>query len=88
MTCTPVLLPDAEDNLARLGKSIRRQVVKKLYWLAEHADVVQHDALTGQWAGLYKLRVGDYRVLYKVNYTRQIISIHVIGHRREIYDVR
>ncbi len=35
---------------------------------------------------LRSLRVGDYRVLYHVNPEQHMITIHKIGHRRDIYD--
>ena len=39
-------------------------------------------------AGLYNLRVGDYRVLYEILHGEQTIVIHAIGHRRDIYRKR
>ncbi|WP_233467234.1 type II toxin-antitoxin system RelE family toxin [Dolichospermum flos-aquae] len=42
-------------------------------------------SLTGQWSGFYKLRVGDYRVIYELDIEEQLIIIIRIGHRREIY---
>lgn len=33
----------------------------------------------------YRVRVGDFRILYEVNGTKLIIFIIDIGHRREIY---
>lgn len=33
----------------------------------------------------YRLRIGDYRILYTVDKTVQIIEIYKIGHRRDIY---
>jgi len=47
--------------------------------------VIRLEALTGELAGLYKLRVGDYRVIYEVLWEEETIVIHAIGHRREIY---
>jgi len=34
---------------------------------------------------IYRMRVGDYRVLYTVDSSTYTITIHGIGHRREIY---
>ena len=42
-------------------------------------------ALTGDLAGLHKLRVGDYRVVYEVLHSEQTIIVHLVGHRRDIY---
>ncbi len=33
----------------------------------------------------YRIRIGDYRILYTVDKTVQIIEIYKIGHRRDIY---
>ncbi len=33
----------------------------------------------------YRLRAGDYRILYTVDKTIQIVEIYKIGHRRDIY---
>ncbi|MCK4233696.1 type II toxin-antitoxin system RelE/ParE family toxin, partial [candidate division WOR-3 bacterium] len=35
--------------------------------------------------GMYKLRVGDWRIIYTVNQKTKVITIHMIGHRKEIY---
>ena len=41
--------------------------------------------LTGNLSGFYKLRIGDYRVIYEFDKENQIIYVNRIGHRREIY---
>ncbi|HEY9702778.1 MAG TPA: type II toxin-antitoxin system RelE/ParE family toxin [Allocoleopsis sp.] len=33
----------------------------------------------------YRMRIGDYRVLYDINDQSQIITLRRVGHRREIY---
>jgi mRNA-degrading endonuclease RelE of RelBE toxin-antitoxin system len=38
--------------------------------------------------GFYKLRVGDYRVIYEILYDEQTIVIHAVGHRKDIYRKR
>ncbi len=43
------------------------------------------EALTGDLEGLFKLRVGDHRVVYELLHEERSIIIHMIGHRREIY---
>ncbi len=61
------------------------RVVQRINWLATNLDAIRLEALTGDLAGLYKLRIGDYRVIYEVLWDEKIIVIHAIGHRREIY---
>lgn len=42
--------------------------------------------LTREWSGFYKLRVGDYRVIYEFDRESRIIIIIRVGHRSEVYD--
>ncbi len=82
------ILDSAVRELANLDKSTGRRIVKRINWLAENLDDIRREALTGELSGLYKLRVGDYRVLYEVLPGEQTIVIHIIGHRREVYRER
>lgn len=82
------LLRAASRELARLDKPVGRRIVERLYWLAEHIEDVQVEPLAGPLAGLYKLRVGDYRILYEVLQEEQTIIVHLIGHRSTIYRKR
>jgi mRNA interferase RelE/StbE len=82
------ILDAAEKELARLDKPVGRRVVERINWLADNLEEVGTETLTASLAGLYKLRVGDYRVLYEVLHGERLIVIHAIGHRREIYRKR
>jgi mRNA interferase RelE/StbE len=53
--------------------------------LAANVEAIRPDALAGDLAGLYKLRVGDYRIAYQLLRSEQVIVVHLIGHRREVY---
>ncbi len=75
----------AARELAQLDKQVARRVVKRIQWLAANLDAVKPDALSGDLVGLYKLRVGDFRIVYEVLYSERLIVVHLIGHRREIY---
>jgi len=78
-------MPEAQKNLACLDKVVAQRVLNKLKWLAANFELVKPEPLTSQWRGLYKLRVGSYRVIYNVDRTAKVITVHLIGHRREIY---
>ena len=54
--------------------------------LAENIEQINPQALKGELAGLYKLREGDYRIIYEILHDEETIVIHSIGHRREIYE--
>ncbi|MFZ4730870.1 MAG: type II toxin-antitoxin system RelE family toxin [Pseudanabaena sp.] len=38
------------------------------------------------YQAFFKLRVGDYRVIYAIAQSQKSLAIHQVGHRREIYD--
>lgn len=82
------ILETATRELAHLDNSVGRRIVKRIRWLAENLDVIKPESLTGDLAGLYKLRVGDYRVAYEIVRDEETIVIHLIGHRSEIYRKR
>ena len=82
------LTEDAENDLTRLPKQIAQRIFKKLRWLAEHFNIVLPDSLTGQLQGFYKLRVGDYRVIYDFDDDEKIITVYVIKHRRDVYKMK
>ena len=42
-------------------------------------------ALKGEYAGLRRIRIGSYRVVYEVHDEQLVILVIRIGHRREVY---
>lgn len=79
------ILKTASQDLERLDKPTGRRIAQRIHWLAANLEAIRLEALTGDLAGLYKLRVGDYRVIYEVLWDEETVVIHAIGHRREIY---
>lgn len=79
------LLKSAVRDLESLDKSVGVRIGERIKWLAENLDVIEPKRLTGQLAGLYKLREGDYRVIYQVLRKEKLIVVHCVGHRRDIY---
>jgi mRNA interferase RelE/StbE len=80
-----VFISQSEENLAKLDKQIAQRILKKIRWLAENLETLTPEPLTGQFQGVYKLRVGDYRVLYTLEDDQNLIVIRLIKHRREVY---
>ena len=79
------ILDGAIRDLKRLDKSTGQRIVKRINWLAENFNDVQQTQLAHNLSGLYKLRVGNYRVFYQPLETESVLLIHQIGHRRDIY---
>ena len=81
-----IIMPDAKADLRKIDKATAVRILKKMIWVAENASTLGHEALTGEWSGLFRWRIGDYRVIYAVDHEARTLTVGVIGHRREIYE--
>lgn len=77
--------PQAIDDLERIDRVIGQRLLTKLRWLSENIQDITPVPLTGELRGLFKLRVGDYRIAYSIQQEKELLTIHLIGHRSEIY---
>jgi mRNA interferase RelE/StbE len=79
--------PKAIEDLRSISVKVQSQILKKINWLGLNFEQVQPKGLAENLAGFYKLRIGDYRVLYEIDAELEVIAIARVGHRREIYDL-
>lgn len=77
--------PEAEQDLAKLDRDLRRRINEKLDWLQAHFDKITPSALGDEWRGFFKLRIGDWRVIYKVEWDRNLIIVWIIDRRDKVY---
>ena len=70
-----------------LDKAVQRQLRKTLEELYRTPDAqLSHQALKGQqFRGLFKLRVGDWRLIYRMH-AGELVFV-TLGHRSEVYDL-
>lgn len=84
----PVLITkEAKADLAKLDRAVATRVVQRIRWLTENLDNTTLLPLHGNWQGYYKFRIGDYRVIYRLEPqepTAQIV-VEYVRHRREVY---
>jgi mRNA interferase RelE/StbE len=73
----------AERELRTLPKADLRRVTDRIRGLAQDPRPPGHEKLSGQEH--YRIRQGDYRVVYAIDYDHRVITIVKIGHRREVY---
>jgi mRNA interferase RelE/StbE len=78
-----VLKRSAEKDLRNLPKAELRKVVEKISSLAKVPRPSGCVKLSGQEH--YRLRQGDWRVIYGVDDTDRLVTVIKIGHRKEIY---
>lgn len=76
---------EAIDDLDQLNETIRERIFTKINWLSNNFEQIKPQGLTGNLSDFYKLRVGDYRVLYDFSRSKKLITIIRIRHRREVY---
>jgi mRNA interferase RelE/StbE len=69
--------------LIRLPPGVQARVAEAIDSLGCRLDVFAHKRLQGSDA--YRLRVGDYRVIYDFDVLEGTIHLLFVGHRREIY---
>jgi len=77
--------PESITDLDNLAQVVQLRILNKIEWLSINFEQITPLPLTGEWSGFYKLRVGDYRVIYEFDIESQLIIITKVGHRSEIY---
>lgn len=77
----------AERQLRKLDRSVQKRLVEWLYDRLEGCKDPRHfgEPLKGELDGLWRYRVGDYRILCEIRDNRLIVLVLAVGHRREIY---
>lgn len=75
----------AAEDLARLDKTVAQRIIRKIRWLSENLEQIVPEPLGGPLKGLFELRLGNYRAIYSIDQRQNLIIVHLVGHRREIY---
>jgi mRNA interferase RelE/StbE len=74
---------DARKELARMPTNLQTRISKAILALEENP--FPHGCKKLKNRDGYRIRIGDYRVLYLADGKTEQIVIGVIGHRREVY---
>ncbi len=82
MSYTVLIKPSAKKELLALEKNILQRIDQIILGLKNNPRMPGTIKLKG-WS-LYRIRVGDYRILYTINDKNKIVEIIAIGHRRYI----
>ena len=78
-----LLKKSVEKELDRLPAGTHDQIEERLRVLADNPRPHGSKKLHGQQA--YRIRVGDYRVLYTIDDEARTVTVYSVGHRREVY---
>jgi len=77
---------DAFDQFVALPKSIQKTLGKAMRDRLEVDPVSFGKPLRYSLKGHRRLRVGDYRIVYKINEKEKIVTIVVVDHRKDVYE--
>lgn len=78
------LLPSAARALRKLDRRTQLRVEQKIAALADDPRPSGVKLLSSE-ERIYRLRAGDFRILYQVNDKVLVILVIAIGHRRDVY---
>ena len=78
------IMPHAMRQLSRLTGKQAMRIRDKIGALTDNPRPPGTVKLTGE-DNLYRVRAGDYRVVYRIEDKRLVVLLVRIGHRREVY---
>ncbi len=83
MAYTVRLKPRAERDLDRLPLDVARRIWRRLIALEDEPRPLGISKLEGSDA--YRIRIGDYRVVYLISDSDRLVEVVRVAHRREVY---
>lgn len=82
-----ILMPEAQTDIKRLNPALQTRLLNKLEWMGQNAELLRHRALHGEeWIGCFRYRIGDYRIIYQIDWPAEKLLVLKVGHRREVYE--
>ncbi|MEK6683172.1 MAG: type II toxin-antitoxin system RelE/ParE family toxin [Nitrospirota bacterium] len=84
MTFALLYHPEVSDDIARLDERLKKRIKSAIEHRLTTAPHQYGEPLRKTLKGYWKLRVGDYRVVFKI--VEQDVRVLGIGHRKEVYE--
>jgi addiction module RelE/StbE family toxin len=75
----------AQEDISKLDHAVAERLVRKIEWLSQNFESVVPQPLKGKFGGLYKLVIGDWRVIYAADSSKETLTVHLARHRSEVY---
>lgn len=76
----------AVKDLEKLDRPVARRILKRRTLFSENLQSIVPEPLGGEWRGTFRLRIGDWRVVYTIE--GETVVIQFIGHRSQIYRIK
>ena len=82
-----IMSPSAAEFYAAVDKPLARKLVRCFLNLRTNPRQGNNvKRLTGEWLGYLRYRVGDWRVIFRIDDELHQVNVVDIAHRREVYD--
>jgi mRNA interferase RelE/StbE len=77
-------MPGAQKDLDSFSGKLLTRLEKAILGLYDEARPHNSKKLSGG-GSRWRIRVGDYRILYEIDEAKKIVMVYRIAHRREVY---
>jgi mRNA interferase RelE/StbE len=74
--------PEARAQLRAIDRAVALRILESIAHFGE-TDSGDVEPMCGEWQGCYRLRVGEYRVIFR--YIEDGLEILAVGHRSDVY---
>ncbi len=74
----------ADEDLPRIGADVRRRIARSIETRLTTSPEHFGEPLRGSLGGYWKLRIGDYRVVFRID--RAEVWILAVRHRKDVYE--
>lgn len=74
----------AKKELLCLDKQAQNKIIKFLSRIIKHPKSTGK-ALSGNLSGLWRYRIGDYRIICRIEAGELIVIVIAVGHRKDVY---
>jgi mRNA interferase RelE/StbE len=73
----------AKKDIDKLASQTKKRCAEAIRVLVENP--LRGEPLKGEFHGLRRYRVGDFRIIYEIDAEDELLTIHTVKHRREVY---
>ena len=85
MSYEVLIKPAAQRQLKKLPRTVQADLIALIEQLAQDPKPPGCKKLKGR-QGQYRVRLGDYRVIYSIEEEALVVRVIKVGHRRDIYE--
>lgn len=85
MSYEVLIKPAAQRQLKKLPRAVQADLIALIEQLAQDPRPLGCKKLKGRQSQ-YRMRLGDYRVIYSIEEEALVVRVIKVGHRRDVYE--